>query len=112
MALIDRCRLVVGADTGPLHLAVGLGVPVIALCGADDPKWTGPYGQNHRVHYKKFPCSPCNKSPVCQGRFDCMEAIEVPEVMESVRTIIASSEFGVRRSEIGVNNSVNIFRGR
>ena len=44
MALIDRCRLFVGADTGPLHLAVGLGLTVIALCGADDPKWTGPYG--------------------------------------------------------------------
>jgi heptosyltransferase I len=91
MTLIDRCQLFVGADTGPLHLAVGLGVPVIALCGADDPKWTGPYGPSHRVHYKKFPCSPCNKTPVCQGRFDCMEAIEVEEVMESVKALIGPS---------------------
>lgn len=99
MALIDRCRLFIGADTGPLHLAAGLGLTVIALCGADDPKWTGPYGYYHRVHYKKLPCSPCNKTPVCQGRYDCMEAIEVEEVMDSVRAILASSEWGDLSSE-------------
>lgn len=99
MALIDRCGVFVGADTGPLHLAVGLGLPVIALSGADDPKWTGPYGKDHRVHYKKFPCSPCNKSPICQGRFDCMEAIEVHEVLDSVRDVLESSESGVRKEK-------------
>jgi lipopolysaccharide heptosyltransferase I len=90
-AMIDRCRMFIGADTGPLHLAVALGLPVIALCGADDPRWTGPYGPGHRVHYKKLSCSPCNKNPVCQGRFDCMEAIEVDEVMESVESLLLKS---------------------
>lgn len=96
MALINQCRLLIGADTGPLHLAVGLGLPVVALCGADDPKWTGPYGDAHRIHYKKMPCSPCNKKPICQGRYDCMEAIEVGEVLDSVRAMLGSSEWGVR----------------
>jgi lipopolysaccharide heptosyltransferase II len=91
MTLINHCQIFVGADTGPLHLAVGLGLPVIALCGADDPKWTGPYGPSHRIHYKRFLCSPCNKTPVCQGRFDCMEAIEVEEVMESVKALMVTS---------------------
>ena len=98
MALIDRCQLFVGADTGPLHLAVGLGLGVIALCGADDPKWTGPYGYSHRIHYKKLSCSPCNKTPICQGRYDCMESIEVDEVMDSVRDVLEISEFGVKKS--------------
>jgi heptosyltransferase I len=84
MALIHRCRVIIGADTGPLHLAVGLGLPVIALYGADAPKWTGPYGEQHRVHYKKLPCSPCYKKPTCQGRYDCLEAIGVDEVLASV----------------------------
>ena len=92
MALIDRCRLFVGADTGPLHLAVGLGLTVIALCGADDPQRTGPYGYSHRIHYKKLSCSPCNKTPVCQNRYDCMESIEVDEVIDSVRDVLRSSE--------------------
>jgi heptosyltransferase-1 len=99
LALIDHCRLFVGADTGPLHLAVGLGLPVIALCGADDPKRTGPYGLIHRLHYKKFPCSPCHKTPSCYGRYDCMEAIEVDEVLASVRAVLESSESRDRSSE-------------
>ena len=90
-ALINHCRLFVGADTGPLHLAIGLGVPVIALYGADDPQKTGPYGQTHRLHYKKLICSPCYKNPSCQGRYDCMEAIEVEEVLESVRAVLENS---------------------
>jgi heptosyltransferase-1 len=92
MALIEKCHLFVGADTGPLHLAVGLGLPVVALYGADDPKWTGPYGSSHRIHYKKLSCSPCHKTPVCQGRFDCMDRIGVEEVMDSVRALLESSE--------------------
>jgi lipopolysaccharide heptosyltransferase I len=87
MALTACCRLFVGSDTGPLHLAAALGLPVIALCGPDDPKWTGPYGPGNRVHYKRFPCSPCNKSPVCEGRYDCMEAIEVEEVLASFQSV-------------------------
>jgi heptosyltransferase-1 len=93
MALIHRCQLFVGADTGPLHIAVGLGVTVIALCGADDPKWTGPYGPNHRIHYKAMPCSPCNKTPVCQGRYDCMQAIEVEEILESLQALMPMASF-------------------
>ncbi|MEW6186477.1 MAG: glycosyltransferase family 9 protein [Thermodesulfobacteriota bacterium] len=84
MALIQKCRLFLGADTGPLHLAVGLGLPVIGLYGADDPGKTGPYGTAHRILYKRLSCSPCFKTPVCQGRFDCMEAIEVDEVLQAV----------------------------
>jgi heptosyltransferase-1 len=87
IALISQCHLFIGADTGPLHLAVGLGKPVIALCGADDPKWTGPYGPSNQILYKKFACSPCNKKPICQGRYDCMEAIEVEEVIESLNSV-------------------------
>jgi heptosyltransferase I len=88
MALIDRCRIFVGADTGPLHLAVGLGLPVISLYGADAPQWTGPYGPGHRIHYKALPCSPCYKTPTCQGRYDCLEAIGVDEVLESVLELL------------------------
>lgn len=98
-ALIDQCGLFVGADTGPLHLAVGLGLPVVALYGADDPQWTGPYGAWHRIHYKKLPCSPCNKNPVCQGRYDCLEAISVDEVMDSVEALLKGSEWRVRPSQ-------------
>jgi heptosyltransferase I len=88
MALLERCRLLVGADTGPLHLAVALGLPVVGLYGPDDPRFTGPYGIDHRVHYKRLSCSPCYKKPTCQGRYDCLQAIEPREVLESMEAIL------------------------
>lgn len=43
-ALLARCRLVVGADTGPMHLAVALGVPTVHLYGPFEPELFGPWG--------------------------------------------------------------------
>lgn len=96
MALLERCQLVIGGDSGPLHLAAALGVPTLGMFGGTDPAWTGPYGKGHRVIYKKFPCSPCFKSPagkpyVCEGRHDCMTAIEVDEVAEAAEELLHCS---------------------
>ena len=44
IALTRRARLLVGGDTGPVHLAAALGIPVVALFGPTDPARTGPYG--------------------------------------------------------------------
>jgi heptosyltransferase-1 len=44
VALTRRARLFVGGDTGPLHLAAALKVPVVALFGPTDPARNGPYG--------------------------------------------------------------------
>jgi heptosyltransferase I len=45
MALLRRAKFVVSADTGPLHLASALGVPVIGLYGPTDPSRNGPYSR-------------------------------------------------------------------
>lgn len=44
IALTRRARLFIGGDTGPLHLAAALNVPVVAIYGPTDPARTGPYG--------------------------------------------------------------------
>ncbi|HUP46672.1 MAG TPA: glycosyltransferase family 9 protein, partial [Thermoanaerobaculia bacterium] len=44
-ALLGRGRLVVGGDTGPLHLAAAMGTSVVGLYGPTDPQRNGPYGQ-------------------------------------------------------------------
>jgi ADP-heptose:LPS heptosyltransferase len=43
MALLGRAKFVVAGDTGPLHLAVALGTPVVGLYGPTDPKRNGPF---------------------------------------------------------------------
>jgi heptosyltransferase I len=45
IGLLERAALVIAPDTGPLHMAVALGRPVIGLYGSTNPKWVGPYRQ-------------------------------------------------------------------
>jgi heptosyltransferase-1 len=49
IALTRRARLFIGGDTGPLHLAAALGVPVVAIYGPTDPARNGPYGTRSMV---------------------------------------------------------------
>ena len=49
IALTRRVRLFVGGDSGPLHLAAALGVPVVALFGPTDPARNGPFGTRSEV---------------------------------------------------------------
>jgi heptosyltransferase-1 len=44
-ALIARARFVIGVDTGLIHLAAALGVPLVAIFTASEPGLTGPMGQ-------------------------------------------------------------------
>ena len=46
IALLRRARLMIGPDTGPLHLAAALGVPTVGLYGPTDPARNGPYGMS------------------------------------------------------------------
>jgi heptosyltransferase I len=50
MALLRRARLMVSADTGPLHLAAALGAPVVGLFGPTDPSRNGPFPSNSSRH--------------------------------------------------------------
>ncbi|MEZ5977185.1 MAG: glycosyltransferase family 9 protein [Planctomycetota bacterium] len=49
VALTRRSRLVVTGDTGPMHVAVAVGTPVLAVFGPADPRRTGPYGWTERA---------------------------------------------------------------
>jgi heptosyltransferase-1 len=49
IALTRRVSLVIGGDTGPVHLASALGKPVVGIYGPTDPKRNGPYGSRFRV---------------------------------------------------------------
>ena len=43
LGLIEACDVVSSPDTGPLHMAVAMGVPAVGLYGYNNPKWVGPY---------------------------------------------------------------------
>jgi heptosyltransferase-1 len=59
VALLRGARLVLGGDTGPLHLAHALGTPVLMLLGPTDPARNGPYGAPDHALSRRLPCSYC-----------------------------------------------------
>ena len=84
-ALFKKANLVIANDSGPMHIAVALGSPVIALFGPTSSQITGPYSQrkNWRVIQKNVGCPlPCYNLNCSQNR--CMQAISVDEVLAEV----------------------------
>lgn len=79
-----RARLVVAADTGPLHLACAVGTPVVALFGPTDPARNGPFAREDIVIRKTPACAPCY-SRTCVRHAGVMEEIGVAEVLAAVQ---------------------------
>ncbi len=86
-ALLRRCRLLVANDSGPLHLGLALGVPSIALIGADHPARVGPHQVEWGVSLHKRPevCTlePCLLKKCPDNR--CLSAIEVSAVVKLIK---------------------------
>ncbi|HKL48300.1 MAG TPA: lipopolysaccharide heptosyltransferase II, partial [Desulfuromonadales bacterium] len=80
MAIIDRCRLMVSNDSGPMHVAAALDVPVVAVFGATDHTTTYPWTKQYRVVRRDFECAPCLKRQ-CPTDHRCMEAVTVDDVL-------------------------------
>jgi heptosyltransferase-2 len=95
MALLARCRLLVCNDSGIMHLAAALGVPLVAVFGPQSPVKFGPWGKNSRVVYGRFPCSPCRQkffqecSPSPRGKPECIESITVQQVLDEIEPFLS-----------------------
>jgi len=89
--LIDElreCCLLLTNDTGTMHLAALLGVPVVAIFGSTEPRLTGPLGDGHIVLRHHVECSPCFLRE-CPIDFRCMKAVSVQEVANAVLSILS-----------------------
>ena len=87
-AVLSLLRVLVSGDSGPLHIAAALGIPVVGLYGPDHPRFTGPYTGRGVVIQKGLSCSPCYKRPSCAAPYPCMEAISAGEVLEAVKNFL------------------------
>ncbi|MGZ3634110.1 MAG: lipopolysaccharide heptosyltransferase II [Parachlamydiaceae bacterium] len=86
LALINCCSLFLTNDSGPMHIASALGVPLVALFGSTDDTRTGPYNGGLVIH-KHVECSPCYKRE-CPIDFRCMTRISVEEVTDELKKLI------------------------
>jgi ADP-heptose:LPS heptosyltransferase len=87
-ALLESAGLVVGADTGPVHLAAVLAAPTVALFGPKDPSTYAPRGPATRTVWKQVWCSPCRlrrcDDPVC------MTTMRVDEVLPHAEALLTN----------------------
>ncbi len=93
--LIRRCILLVSNDSAPMHIAVAMRTPVVAIFGPTIPEFGFyPYGDRDRVvQVENLYCRPCGihggrKCP--EGHFKCMRLIETKTVYEEVKSLIRS----------------------
>jgi lipopolysaccharide heptosyltransferase II len=90
-AELAECALLLTNDTGTMHLATLIGVPVVAVFGSTEPRLTGPLGSGHEVIRHQVECSPCFLRE-CPIDFRCMKAVSVEEVIASVSALLQKWE--------------------
>jgi ADP-heptose:LPS heptosyltransferase len=83
IAELRGCRLLLTNDTGTMHLAALLGVPVVAVFGSTEHRLTGPVGDRHVIIRHHVECSPCFLRE-CPIDFRCMKAVTSEEVTGAV----------------------------
>ena len=90
IAILRASDALLTNDTGTMHLAALLGVPVVAIFGSTEPALTGPLGTGHTVVRKRAECSPCFLRE-CPIDFRCMKEVESATVAEVLRSVISYS---------------------
>jgi ADP-heptose:LPS heptosyltransferase len=94
-ALYRRCALVIGPDSGPLHLAVAAGAPTIHLYGPVERRTFGPWGdaRRHVALISDWACIPCNRldwPDAALAAHGCVRDIRVEQVMVEAQRLLAA----------------------
>jgi heptosyltransferase-1 len=88
VAVIAEARVMVTDDSGPMHIAAALEIPVVAVFGPTNARRTGPYGPGHRVLSGRAPCSPCYRRECLYAggslALCCLRNIRADEVADLV----------------------------
>ncbi len=94
-AVYQRCVLMVGNDSGVMHLAVAVGTPVVAVFGPSDPRVYGPYGPGHAAVRHDARCSSRCFVPgrAIATRCDrqCIDGVTVEMVWEAVEKVLSGA---------------------
>ncbi len=96
-AVMARCQLVLGVDSGPLHLAVAMGTPTAHLFGPVDSHTFGPWGDpaHHIVVTSDMDCIPCNRldyDPAELHQHHCVRNITIEQVLKAAERLITTQK--------------------
>ncbi|MCK4821507.1 glycosyltransferase family 9 protein, partial [bacterium] len=89
-ALIERCSVFIGNDSGPFHISIAVKTPAIGLIGGGYPRFHLYSRDDIQVIKKEVSCAPC-RNWNCEDKH-CMTRIEVEEVLEAAEAMLNKSK--------------------
>ncbi|MCL6622640.1 MAG: tetraacyldisaccharide 4'-kinase [Syntrophobacterales bacterium] len=90
LGALSHLAVLITNDSGLMHAAAALGVPVVAIFGSTDPRVTGPFARRASILRQPSECSPCLQR-TCDQDYRCLSAISVAEVTPAARLWLAAA---------------------
>ncbi len=87
IALLKKVDMVVGGDTGPVHLAAAVGTPTVSFYRASDGRRSGPRGANHRIVQSPLHCAKCFRTK-CDDDHSCRDSISPDAMLQAIEKIL------------------------
>lgn len=87
--ILARLLVLVGNDSGPMHVAAAVGTPAVALFGPTNPNRTGPIGDRHVVLQHPIDCAPCGHRRCPLGHSACLHDLPVDTVEDALSEFVA-----------------------
>lgn len=91
IATLSLASVVVGPDTGPVHIAALIGTPTVSFYRATEALRNAPIGKLHASHQSPLPCSPCLKKR-CRDDEVCSSSVMAQDIIAGVESVVNSSE--------------------
>lgn len=87
-ALINKMDFVIGSDSGTLHIAASLNIPVVGIYGPMNPKKWRAWGEIHKPVFLDLPCIPCELRRKCDKNYACIRNITPEMVIKQAEPLI------------------------
>ncbi len=85
LAILTKAQILVGNDSGSMHLMAALKRPQISVFGSTSPTWTGPINVKATVMRKNLPCSPCFSRSCKFDHYECLTKISPENVLAEIQ---------------------------